>query len=68
MTPVFLIRFDQSSSVRLYSLVISSTVEQVKQVFKRKENPDNFNWGAIGVKDEEEEAEVKEDEMKILAN
>ena len=30
-------------------------MEQVKQVFKRKENPEHFNWGVIGEKDKEEE-------------
>ena len=33
----------------------SSSVEQVKQVFTRKKNPEHFNWGVIGEKDKEEE-------------
>ena len=43
-------------------------MEQVKQVFKRKENPEHFNWGVIGETDKEEEGgEGKEGNMKTSA-
>ena len=38
-------------------------------MFKKKENPDHFNWGVIGEKDEEEEGEEEKDrKMKTSAN
>ena len=48
---------------------LPSTVEQVKQVFKRKEQSKHFNWGVIGENDKEEEGEDgKEGKMKTSAN
>ena len=40
-------------------------MEQVKQVFKKKENSEHFNWGVIGEEDKEEEGgEGKKGMMK----
>ena len=44
-------------------------MEQVRQVFKRNENPEHFHWGVIGEKDKEEEGEEgKLAKMQTLAN
>ena len=53
MTPVFLVRFRKYQGFTILDIVGSSTVEEVRSVFKQKDKTDKFSWGVIGEKEEE---------------
>ena len=53
MTPVFLVRFRKYQGFTILDIVGSSTVEEVRSVFKQKDKADKFSWGVIGEKEEE---------------